>query len=121
MARLRRKSSALEASQQRLAGIKQFSPPPALPSGLSLMEAEARQNAVSALLSRYNGILAEADHLLNELQNAEKSVRQYDSKLLTAIGLLYGKDSSEYEMAGGTRESEAKKRESKPKPALTLG
>jgi hypothetical protein len=31
------------------------------------------------------------------------------TKFLTAIGLLYGKDSPEYEAAGGTRTSEAGK------------
>jgi hypothetical protein len=36
--------------------------------------------------------------------------------VLPAVGLKYGKDSSEYEMAGGTRESERKKRVVKPKP-----
>ncbi|WP_309717999.1 hypothetical protein [Armatimonas sp.] len=60
--------------------------------------------ALQSLLEQYNGILAEADRLLNEVQASEKALRKYDTRLLTAVGLAYGKDSSEYEMAGGTRE-----------------
>lgn len=106
MARLRRTSTALEDSRKRSAGIKKFPTPTPLPAGLSLEEVENKQVALASLLTQYNGILAEADRLLNEIQASEKDLRKYDSRLLSAIALVYGKDSSEYEMAGGKRESE---------------
>jgi hypothetical protein len=106
MARLRRTSTALEDSRKRSAGIKKFPTPTPLPAGLSITEVEGKQAALESLLDQYNGTLAEADRLLNQIQVSEKDLRKYDTKLLTAVGLVYGKDSSEYEMAGGKRESE---------------
>ena len=38
-------------------------------------------------------------------------------RMLSAMGDKYGKDSSEYEVAGGTRKSERKKPTKKAKPA----
>ena len=76
---------------------------------LSVMGLEARSESLHAKLERYNGLLAQADALLNELKADEKETRTYSGRVLAAIGALYGKDSSEYEMAGGTRTSEIKR------------
>jgi hypothetical protein len=42
------------------------------------------------------------------------------STLLSAASALYGKDSNEYELAGGTRTSERKSSARKPKPAPSV-
>jgi hypothetical protein len=109
MAYKRRASIAVEQANQRLIGIKQISPAPTLPAGLSVAVAEQKKLAIEALLVQYNGILAQADQVLDQIVDGEKELRGLNTKLLTAIGLLYGKDSPEYEAAGGTRTSEAKK------------
>ncbi|MCX6366864.1 MAG: hypothetical protein NTX57_09160 [Armatimonadetes bacterium] len=109
MAYKRRSSLAVDQTNQRLIGIKQITPAPTLPAGLSIAATEQKKQAIEALLTQYNGLLAQADILLNQIVDGEKELRRDNTKLLTAIGLLYGKDSPEYEAAGGTRTSEAGK------------
>ena len=43
------------------------------------------------------------------LRNEAGEMAYHITQFLTAIGLLYGKDSPEYEASGGTRTSEAGK------------
>ena len=52
--------------------------------------------------------LAELDGLSNELEKAEDTLDDLTSTTLAAIGVVYGKNSSEYEKAGGTRTTERK-------------
>ena len=109
MAYRRRSSTVVDQAHQRIIGIKQITPVPTLPAGLSVAATEQKKQAVEALLTQYNGLLAQADQVLDQIVDGEKELRTLNTKLLTAIGLLYGKDSPEYEAAGGTRTSEAKK------------
>ena len=51
----------------------------------------------------------QVNQVLDKIVDGEKELRRDNTKLLTAIGLLYGKDSPEYEATGGTRTSEAGK------------
>ena len=109
MAYRRRSSTVVDQANQRLIGIKQISPAPTLPAGLSITATEQKKQAIEALLTQYNGLLAQADIVLDQIVDGEKELRGMSTKLLTAIGLLYGKDSPEYEAVGGTRTSEAGK------------
>ena len=65
------------------------SPAPTLPAGLSVAATEQKKQAVEALLTQYNGLLAQADIVLNQITDGEKELRGLNTKLLTAIGLLY--------------------------------
>ena len=49
------------------------------------------------------------DSAVSPSGSAKGEMAYHITKFLTAIGLLYGKDSPEYEAAGGTRTSEAGK------------
>ena len=49
------------------------------------------------------------DGLLNALEADEKMLNTLSEKMLAAVGVKYGKDSDEYEQAGGTRTSERAK------------
>ena len=109
MAYKRRASTVVEQTNQRLIGINQISPPTTHPAGQSVAATEQKKQAIEALLTQYNGLLAQADQVLDQIVDGEKELRTLNTKLLTAIGLLYGKDSPEYEAAGGTRTSEAGK------------
>ena len=48
---------------------------------------------------------------------AEKAIRDLSERMLAGVASKYGKDSSEYEMAGGTRKSERKRPTRKTPPA----
>ena len=71
---------------------------------------------VQSKLSAYNTQLSQTDDAANKLHAAEKELRTFSERILTGIAFKYGKDSNEYEMAGGTRKSEIK-HPAKKKPA----
>ncbi|MGB3517964.1 MAG: hypothetical protein WBA43_16020 [Elainellaceae cyanobacterium] len=83
-----------------------------LGNGLTLAEYNQAINAVRADIDTYNEALSQVDNASNAVQAGEKKLRDLSEQMLMAVAAKYGKDSSEYEMAGGTRKSERKK----PKP-----
>jgi hypothetical protein len=116
MARAKRSSAILETARQRLAGIKAITPPPDFGSTLQVADYEQEINDFSAKIDRYNGMLATADDLQNEIEADEDELRGKSARMLSAAEARYGPDSSEYEQAGGTRRSE-RKRSSKKTPS----
>lgn len=106
MGRLRRTSAALEAALTRRANLAKISPTLDLGHGNSLATYDAEISAVQSKLDAYNQILAAADNALNELQADEKALKKRSTKMLAGVGAAFGKDSSEYEMAGGTRKGD---------------
>ncbi len=103
----RRNSAALEAAQTRRDNLKKIDPALDLGHGNTLAVYESEIVAVQTKLSAYNQILAAADNALNELQDAEKTLKKRSTKMLAGVGVAFGKDSSQYEMAGGTREGDS--------------
>ncbi len=72
----------------------------------------AYQAVIEQLQARqdhYNRQLSEIDALLNDLNAQEKVMAALNERMLEGVGVKYGKDSNEYEKAGGTRRSEYKK------------
>jgi hypothetical protein len=124
MARARRSSSILDTARQRLAGLKAFKEPPNFGPALSLAGYETEITTFSASLDSYNEKLAALDELQNSVEAAESSLRDKNKRILSAVEAQYGQDSSEYEQAGGTRQSERKRptgRPSTPKTPPTSG
>jgi ribosomal protein L27 len=104
MGRQRRTSTALEAALTRRANLAKISPTLDLGHGNTLATYDAELASVQTKLDAYNQTLAAADDALNQLQAAEKVLKNRSTKMLAGVGVAFGKDSSEYEMAGGTRE-----------------
>jgi len=115
MAFKRKSSQVIANAQQRVANLKSISPSLDLGNGLTLTDYLAKIAEVQTSLDAYNIQIAQADGLGNKFKADEKELRTLSARMLAAVGVKYGKDSSEYEMAGGTRTSEIK-RSSKPKP-----
>jgi hypothetical protein len=109
MARLRRTSTVLETARQRLAGLKSIAPPPTFGPNVTLSSYEAATRAFEQKASSYNEAVAALDDLQNDLEADEDSLREMNKRILSAVEAQYGPDSSEYEQAGGTRQSERKK------------
>jgi len=109
MARAKRTSSVLETARQRLAGLKKITPAPDFGTDLKLADYETEITAASTELDGYNGVLAAADDAQNKLEETEGKLRARNARFLTAAEARYGPDSSEYELAGGTRSSERKR------------
>jgi hypothetical protein len=109
MARLRRTSQVLETARQRLAGLKSITPPPTFGPTVTLGSYEASTLSFAQKLDTYNGTVATLDDLQNDLETDEATLRELNKRILSAVEAQYGPDSSEYELAGGTRSSERKK------------
>jgi hypothetical protein len=72
-----------------------------LGNGLTLQGYAALIAASNTLLQTYNLALAEADRARIEFAETEASISGVSSRILSAIVAMYGKDSKEYELAGG--------------------
>ncbi|MGC1374893.1 MAG: hypothetical protein WA821_01635 [Anaerolineales bacterium] len=86
-----------------------------LGNGLTLAKYQAAIQDVEAKLATYNVSLAQADENANNLRAAEKELRLLNTRMLMGVAAKYGKDSNEYEKAGGTRLSEIKRAPRKAK------
>jgi hypothetical protein len=104
----RRKSESREVSEvlQKIAGMKAIDPKLDLGNGVSVTALEDSIEEFRAALAEYNSTLAVADEKLNVVKAKERAVTELGKKVLPAVGLKYGTDSSEYEQVGGTRDSD---------------
>jgi hypothetical protein len=87
-------------------------------SGLTVAALEGEIAAVQTALKVYNTLLAKADAAANELNALEKQLGTLSGRMLAGVGARFGKDSSEYEMAGGVRTSEIKRGGKKEEPEV---
>lgn len=116
MAFKRKSSQVLAAAQTRAANLKSIAPVLDLGSGLTLAAYNTKITAAEAALEAYNIQLAKADALGNDFKAVEKELSALSTRMLAGVGVKYGKDSSEYEMAGGTRSSEIKRKKKPEEP-----
>ncbi len=117
MARQKKLSPFLEGAQQRLNALSTIDPALDLGNGLTLAAYRAQVTSMQAKQDAYNALLSQADQAQNELLEAEKAIRDLSERMLAGVASKYGKDSSEYEMAGGKRKSERKRPTRKTPPA----
>jgi len=101
MAYQKRRSATLEKAQARLRGLRTLLAALQLGNGLTLQNYAALIEAVNALLEAHNLALAEADRTRIELAEMEVSLSALSSRVLSAVAATYGRDSKEYELAGG--------------------
>ena len=109
MARLRKSSAVLEIARERLAGLKSFRTEPNFGSELTVTAYNNKITSAAGKLDAYNQALATADQLLNEFETEEAELNDMNRRYLSAAEAVFGPDSSEYEMVGGTRKSERKR------------
>ncbi len=120
MAYKRRSSQIIADARQRATNLKSIDPTLDLGGGLTVTAFEDEINEVQNTLEQYNTLLAQADATLNKLNDQEKSLGTLAGRMLAGVGVRFGKDSSEYEMAGGTRTSEIKRGKKKEEPGEKL-
>ena len=121
MARRKRKSPLIEKAKLRAVALASISPTLDLGGEVTLPAYKAATSIAEAKLDAYNTKLSELDHYLNELVAQETKIRDWTERMLAGVAAKFGKNSSEYEKAGGTRKSEHKKRTPKAKPATPAG
>ena len=74
-------------------------------------------NETRTALVNYNKLLSDADEAYNDFQTLEKTLADTSDRMLTGVATHYGKNSNEYEKAGGTRKSERRRAKRKTMPA----
>jgi hypothetical protein len=109
MAYQKRRSAILEKAQTRLRGLQSVHPFMDLGRGLTLQDYTVLVEASEKQLQTHNFALAEADRTRIEFAEIEASVSALSSRILSAVAATYGKDSKEYEMAGGKPPSSYKR------------
>lgn len=111
MSRLKKTSSAvIEGAGARASGLSGIDAALDLGGGLELAAYKAAIVDAQAKLSAYNTLLSQADEASNAFEAAEEKVRDLSDRMLAGVAARFGRDSDEYQMAGGTKRSERSRR-----------
>jgi hypothetical protein len=115
----KRTSDSIARAETRAAGLNAIDTKLDLGNGLTLDAYRKSIADAKATLDEYNTTLSQLDSQLNAVENGETGLDELSARMLAAVGVKYGKDSDEYEQAGGTRSSERRSspRNSTPAPA----
>lgn len=117
MARLKKTSRVVEDAKKRLASMKSIDPQLDLGNGITITVFEQKLTKVENSLAEYNTSLSIADEKNIVFEKDEADLQDYAERILLGVGSKFGKDSIEYEKAGGTRKSERRKSSKPNKPA----
>lgn len=109
MPRPKRSSPVLEKGNRRAAALKSISPDLNLGERLTLERYQLELDKLQSQLDTYNESLSFVDCALSVVRDTEKEIKVLSERMLIAVAAKYGKDSYEYEMAGGTRKSDRKR------------
>ena len=120
MARRKRASDSVDRAEPRASALESIDPALDLGNGITLASYKTAITTTNSKLAAYNTKLSELDGILNDLEASEAALDEQSSRMLAAVGVKYGKNSAEYEKAGGTRSDERKSsRRTAPVPAQT--
>ena len=111
MARQKKASTNILAkAQQRLLGMKAIDAKLNLGNGLTTDSFEKEIVAMRQKLAAYHALLAGADEISDELKTIDKRLSSLSGRVLSGVAAQYGRDSIEYEKAGGARLGERRRR-----------
>ena len=106
MTRKKRSSRILEKAEFRVAGLKAIDPNINFNDTYNLQNLTQLIDNFHNTLEDYNAAIAMIDSSRKKLDEMEKNLSQVSDKMLMGVGFKYGKNSNEYELAGGVRDSE---------------
>lgn len=99
----------LEKATVRLAAVKSIDMNLDLGNNISVMNYQAEVEKLNTKLSTYNTTLSTIDDLYNSCIAQIEVIKDWNERILTGVATKYGKNSSQYEMAGGVKKSDRKK------------
>ena len=117
MARLKKGASHYEKAVTRLAALKSVDEKMDLGNGISFTSYEAAVQDLRNKLDDYNTSLSTIDEKRRLVQESEAFLKDMSQRVLTGVATCFGKNSNEYEMAGGTKKSVIKRTFNKKKEA----
>lgn len=110
MSRKKRTSPFLQKAELRTAGLKAIDPNMDFGDARSLQNMTQLIEQLRTKIDAYNTALCVIDSYKIEIAQLEKNLSELAERMLIGIAFKYGKDSREYEMAGGVRKSERVRR-----------
>jgi hypothetical protein len=105
MARKKRISRVLEKAELRVAGLTAIASEVNF-DDLSVDYLNELIQQLRTKLNAYNTALTIIDASKTEIEEIEKTLSAASERMLTGVAFKFGKDSREYEMAGGVRKSD---------------
>lgn len=106
MPRLKKTSRTLERIELRVAGLQAIDPLMTFGDDRDLKNIAQLIEQLRNKISAYNTALSVIDSSKAEIHTLETTLNDLAEKMLIGVAFKYGKDSSEYEMAGGVRKSD---------------
>lgn len=116
MPRRKRSSDTLERAERRMAGLRSIQHSLDLGNGLTLEAYFQVIETTRRKLAAYNTALSAIDQTYAEMLESEKSLSELTERMLLGVASKYGRNSNEYEMAGGSRR--VRRRRSREKTAV---
>ena len=121
----RRKSNRiLEQAEVRSAGLAAIDPSIDFGDDRSLQNLNEQIDQLQDRINDYNTALTTVDNIRSDIKERERTLRELSAKMLMSVALRYGKESPEYDMAGGVRPSDRIRRssylETKEEPVAAL-
>ncbi|MFT3828363.1 MAG: hypothetical protein QM691_01525 [Opitutaceae bacterium] len=111
MSRLKKSSSlAIDTAEKRVAGLESIDPNLTLTPELTLALYKTQLTQARDAVANYNKQLSQADEAANKMKVAERALADRSERMLAGVAAKYGRNSDEYEKAGGTRRAERRKR-----------
>ncbi|MCI5225792.1 MAG: hypothetical protein D3918_03810 [Candidatus Electrothrix sp. AX2] len=80
-----------------------------LPDGLKAADMETRMEAVESVVDELDAVNAERTRLVDRKGEQSKHLSDHIVQVRSAVKGIFGADSAEYDMVGGTRTSERKR------------
>ena len=106
MPRQKRTSRILEKAELRSSGLKAIDSNMDFGDNCDLQNLTKSIEHLRTMLDAYNIALAMIDSSKIKIDEMEKTLSNLTDKMVRGVAFKYGKNSSEYEMAGGIRDSE---------------
>ncbi|MBI4613447.1 MAG: hypothetical protein HY720_07520 [Planctomycetes bacterium] len=106
---MKKHSKVLRQADTRAAAMGSLGSTVDLGKNLSPEKYMAAIADLRAKLSAYNETLSHADAAKNAFHASERVVQDLSERMLAGVAATFGKDSVEYEKAGGVRKSERKR------------
>ncbi|BAT55947.1 hypothetical protein NOS3756_49440 [Nostoc sp. NIES-3756] len=106
MARTKTASPTLEKAEIRAARLKAIDPNIDFGDARNLQNMTQLIEQLRARIDAYNTALTVINSSKTDIKRLEKMLADLSEKMLIGVAFKYGKDSQEYEMAGGVRKSE---------------
>ena len=110
MGHRKKQSPILTKSEYRLSGLKSIGPKVDLGHGLTTASFEKLVTEFRQKQEAHNTMLSKIDESANQLKQLERELSVAAENVLLGVKMKYGKDSNQYEMVGGTRQSERRRR-----------